>query len=519
MKMNILVPLPEKRITYKKGRGDTRYVYYTLRAYRNERGQPTSDEKCIGKLDNETGMLIPNRNFYELFPEQAPPIGVQSLGLLAVFKDLAQRIGLTDSLTAAFSSDHAEIILSLACYMLAEGNVMMGYPDWYDAHVKKHLVSLSTQEISRFFAQITERERGIFFKTWCRQYANNDDIVYDVTSISSYGDQGGLAEWGYNRDGENLAQINLGLHYGQSSRMPLFYKIYSGSIVDKSYFPAMLAHCQVLNLKNVRFVMDQGMLTEDNLKSVVEGGYFALCPLSKHLKLYKELLPLVIRRPFSSREYLSSSGIYGRSLDADYYGIPITVYFYYDQERAAFEEKTLYADIERKKDELGSLQKQKKLKPSQTKYFKVEERGKREITFELDYEKIDALKAKLGYFALISTDRNVSTEEALALYRTKDVIEKAFDQLKNGLDYRRMRTHHVHTTEGKIFVAFISLIVRCTMLQLIKADPAINKLTLKQILSQLERIQELHAQNNKTQLLTLTKKQKEILKTLEVELA
>ena len=99
------------------------------------------------------------------------------------------------------------------------------------------------------------------------------------------------------------------------------------------------------------------------------------------------------------------------------------------------------------------------------------------------------------------------------------MIEKAFDQLKNGLDYRRMRTHHVQTTEGKIFVAFISLIVRCTMLQLIKADPAINKLTLKQILSQLERIQELHAQNNKTQLLTLTKKQKEILKALEVELA
>ena len=39
------------------------------------------------------------------------------------------------------------------------------------------------------------------------------------------------------------------------------------------------------------------MLTEDNLKSVVEGGYFAYVR-SPSMKLYKELLPLVIRRPF-----------------------------------------------------------------------------------------------------------------------------------------------------------------------------------------------------------------------------
>ncbi|MDI9469770.1 MAG: transposase [Bacillota bacterium] len=512
-----LVPLPDKRITYKKGRGDTRYVYYTLRAYRNERGQPTSDEMSIGKLDNETGMLIPNRNYFELFPDQAPPTAVLSLGLLAVFSDIAQRVGLTETLSAVFSEEHTRTILSLASYMLAEGNVMMGYPDWYDAHVKKDLVALSSQEISRFFAQITEHERSAFFEMWSRKYLNNDYIVYDVTSISTYSEQDGRAERGYNRDGEKLAQINLGLHYGQNSRMPLLYRVYSGSIVDKSYFPAMLAHCQVLRLENVRFVMDQGMLTEDNIKLVVEEGYSALCSLSAHLKLYKSLLSQVIQTPFSSREYLSSLELYGRSIDADYFGIPIKVHFYYDQEKAAVEEKSLYADIERKREELGLLQKQKKLKPSQSKYFRVEAMGQRELDFELDYEKIDALKTKLGYFALFSTDLNISAEEALTLYRNKDVVEKAFDQLKNGLDYRRMRTHHVQSTEGKLFVAFVSLIVRCTMLQLIKADPEIKKTTLKQAVGQLERIQELHGRN-KAQLLTLTKKQKQILKALKVEL-
>ena len=42
------------------------YVQYTIRAYRNEKGKPTSESVSIGKLDPETGMLIPNRKYYEI---------------------------------------------------------------------------------------------------------------------------------------------------------------------------------------------------------------------------------------------------------------------------------------------------------------------------------------------------------------------------------------------------------------------------------------------------------------------
>ena len=54
--MTTLVDLPKKRITYKKNRNGTTYVYYTLRSYRNEKGKPTSDEKSIGKV--KLGQLV-----------------------------------------------------------------------------------------------------------------------------------------------------------------------------------------------------------------------------------------------------------------------------------------------------------------------------------------------------------------------------------------------------------------------------------------------------------------------------
>ena len=46
------------------------YIQYVLHAYRNEKGQPTSKRVSIGKLDPETGLMIPNQKYYELFAQQ-----------------------------------------------------------------------------------------------------------------------------------------------------------------------------------------------------------------------------------------------------------------------------------------------------------------------------------------------------------------------------------------------------------------------------------------------------------------
>ena len=60
---NVLVEMPPHCVRARKN--GAVYIQYTIRAYRNEKGKPTSDRVSIGKEDPETGKLIPNRNYYE----------------------------------------------------------------------------------------------------------------------------------------------------------------------------------------------------------------------------------------------------------------------------------------------------------------------------------------------------------------------------------------------------------------------------------------------------------------------
>ena len=87
---------------------------------------------------------------------------------------------------------------------------------------------------------------------------SDEYIAYDVTSISSYSKQISELEWGYNRDKEKLPQINMGMYYGESSRFPLYYRIYPGSISDKTHLKYMTENQSFTESGKIRYVMDRG---------------------------------------------------------------------------------------------------------------------------------------------------------------------------------------------------------------------------------------------------------------------
>ena len=60
----------------------------------------------------------------------------------------------------------------------------------------------------------------------------------------------------------------------------------------------------------------------------------------------------------------------------------------------------------------------------------------------------------------LTTDFKLTSNEVLEIYRRKDVVEKCLDNLKNAIDMKRLRTHSTETSDGKIFIAFVSLILR-----------------------------------------------------------
>lgn len=353
-------------------RGEKIYIQYTKRAYRNEKGQPTSERVSIGRLDETSGKLIPNRNYYEIF-QKSPPVAipeiVRNCGTYAVFSGVAKDLGLERLIQKSFPGK-AEAILTVAQYMLGEGNVMYYLSDWQEENVSYCSKGLSGADLSRLFASIGKAERMMFFNDWMKLKYSKEFIAYDVTSISSYGKGMESLEWGYNRDKERLPQINFGMYYAEESRLPLYYRIYPGSIPDKAHLKYMTEDNAVIACKKARFVMDRGFYSAENMQFLTQQGCRFLIALPEGLKYCQDLIDThrteVINR---SECYLGIGKPYGKAYEVTELGFRMKVHLFYDPGKAARDSESLQEEIQRQENELMGMEEPPDRKLRYDKYF------------------------------------------------------------------------------------------------------------------------------------------------------
>ena len=524
----VLVPIPEKKVIFRKAPNGTIYVYFTIKAYRNKHGKPTSEVVIIGKKDPASGQLIPNTRYYEIFPsnQTAKPTGtaplsnlpnqIQICGTAITIKEIANQVGLLNVLQNCFSESW-EQILATASYILCEGNVMMYIDDWFEETNVNYVDQMTDVDCSYLFASITEDERRQFFKEWIQYRGEQEYLAYDVTSFSTYSQYIDIVEWGYNRDNDNLPQINLGMFYGISSNMPVYYHTYSGSIPDKSCLEFMMLNAKDLGIHNTSFVFDCGFVTEDNFKFMYENdiSFISLMPSQR-----KDAMKIIDKAKYNIEKIankLTDSHVYGVQYPISLYGREITVHVFFDQKRRYLETEEICAYIEKLEEELKQKSKSKQITKKFKEYFIINEQSKQSFTYKLDNEKIDEKLSRAGFFILLTHGKKLSCDEALKIYREKDGIEKSFHQFKNPLDFKRMRTHWKKTMEGKMFVGFIALVLRCYMMNMLKSDPLTKKLTFNKVLIELKKIKSITMSDNTKVLMPLTKLQKNVLATLKIE--
>jgi transposase len=122
----------------------------------------------------------------------------------------------------------------------------------------------------------------------------------------------------------------------------------------------------------------------------------------------------------------------------------------------------------------------------------------------------------MGFFVLLSNNPHLTSAEVIKIYRGKDEIEKHFAQFKNDLDFNRLRTHQIKTTEGKIFIGFLALILRSYILNEIKKNTETKKYTFEKVLIELKKIKLVILSDIKEAITTITKTQKSILAVFNI---
>jgi len=426
-----------------------------LNTFRNVKGQPTNTRKLIGRLDQSGARLIPNDSYFELYgpnasvefmPEFASVINVVSLFLVS---HILSRVGVMPLLVKVLGASRATEVLTAATYMVCEGNVFEHVADWCE----RSLIGgtpLSPQKASALFASLTHDERMAFFKSWIQAQAGHGCLSYDVTSFSSYAEGIRDLEWGYNRDGDRLPQINLGCYLAQDSRLPLFFVTYPGSIVDKAYMPYMMAYNEELGIgDDVVYVMDRGFCSTANVNYLHSEGFHYVMGVDMRHKATQVAIDKA-RDSLASMRNLVRDGTYAVAIHARFYGESSTMHIYSNPELGERQKRDLLRLVESQEEELKQLTivTNKELKRFSRFFDLSVDDGK--VSFTRNYYEIDQAAKYCGIFCILSNTQ-FSSAEVLTVYRRKDTIEKGFDDIKNHIDMKRMRVHSDAAVAGKLF--------------------------------------------------------------------
>ncbi len=542
------VPVPDETGYYiKSGKHFSRYIY--LRNYRKD-GKLKHEVLCIGRkaINPETNeeCLNPNDNYYRHFNLE-PPAGAEVKGCgrtkksvtkrycqkeensvmgfgfgIAMFA-IAKKLGLEAILTDIFGSDAARDIIGLAMFYCDSYRGLTELEYFAERQMCFTDAVLTADSAYKLFSDIDRAEITEFFRRWSPSQLDNGVACYDVTSLSSYAERIPGIEYGYNRDGEELPQLNVGMFSNVKTGMPIAYEIYNGSINDFTNFPYVVNNAAGWGLsKKFLIVMDGGFAAPGAVGCANLKGYGCLVgiPLSRSAKA--RALVLNWRKENCDAESFSK---YSFDDDTVCREVPFEIpggakgrlFMYCNLDSFALQRSSVQKQIASQKEILKNLG---RISPDEAKkfrhYFSVGIRDDGTFSFELRQDVLADDLNLCGTMALFTTSPDITAEQALELYRRKDVVEKNFGDLKNNILGERIRVHKRDSVTGKFFVSFISLILRTELHNRLKSWIKTNKSSVLAVIHQLENIECVKRGDCWLMDKALTRVQKELIKLLEI---
>ena len=117
---------------------------------------------------------------------------------------------------------------------------------------------------------------------------------------------------------------------------------------------------------------------------------------------------------------------------------------------------------------------------------------------------------------MLLSNEKMSAIKALELYRNKDVVEKAFGNLKERLNMRRTLVSSEQSLDGKLFVEFIALIYISYLKKQMQDKKLVKDYTIVELLDKLDLIECFERQGQKLQLGEILEKQQKIFQSLDI---
>jgi len=266
------------------------YVYESDSKWDKERKICVCTRKCLGHIDEVTGEVVPNRKRNNPQPnDRKKEAIVKQIGTATILNAITEKMGLSDVLQKQFP-DSWDKILTCSYYLSAENSPLCHCEKWSEYNENPAGITITSQEISRLLASIKQKDQMKFFKMWAQKLHDSEYYALDITSISSYSKFIDLVKWGYNRDKEELPQINLAMLVGIKSGLPVYFNPFAGNITDITTLENSIHIFNWLSKDKLHLVMDRGFSNYQNINSLYEHEYKFTIGMPKTMKFTKEII-------------------------------------------------------------------------------------------------------------------------------------------------------------------------------------------------------------------------------------
>lgn len=529
-------------VKQKDKRNGITYMYESVSYWDKEKKQSRSKRTLIGRLNPETGE-IESTNGCKRKKQATPteeetikpgPISVTEVkrsffGATYLFDRIAEKLGLLEDLKAVFPEYYKQILSIVYFLILEDNNPLYRFEKWGFLHKHPYGKSITSQRSSEIFASITEDLKSKFFKLQGKRRIDKEYWAYDTTSISSYSQGLKQAQYGMNKENDSLPQINLALVYGEESNLPFYYRKLAGSIPDSKTVKKLLDDLDVLGFSKVKLVMDRGFYSEENINMLYKDHVKFLIGGKMSLKLIRKELDEIYDNFRGFEVFNEKYELYSRTVSAEWKYTQkrpnkddilkgerrIYIHYYYNIDKAAEDEKSFDRKLRQCQVELETGERVLAHEPMYSKYFEIKTTPVKGTKATVKEDVVKEAKRYYGYFSLL-TNEKMDAITALELYRNKDVVEKAFGNLKERLNMRRTLVSSEQSLDGKIFVEFIALIFLSYIKKQMQDRNLFKSYTLQGLLDKLDVIEYFESPGRKGSVGEVLEKQKEIYMNLGV---
>ena len=514
------------------------YFYESKSFWDKEKKQSRSKRTLIGRLDPKTGKMVPTdgrgkrRKDRQSNPQVQPTPQTKRLyyGATYLFDQIGEQTGVTQDLKACFPNQYKQI-LSLAYYLILEDqNPLSRFTKWSKTHVHPCGKDIPSQRSSEIFQSITEASKMAFFRLQGQRRLEQEYWAYDSTSISSYSESLSYVQYGKNKDNDPLPQVNLSLLFGEKSGLPFYYRKTCGNIPDVKTVKELLYELDLLGYSKVKLVMDRGYYSADNINALYKDHVKFICGAPITLRYAKDFIAEVGHSKSNYDFYNSNFEIYvfTKTIGGDYeqkrpYKGDILegkrrmyLHLYFNPEKAVDDAKRFNKKLDLLKEELLKDKRNPLHEKDYQRFFDVGPDQKIGSTLHCNQEAVKEACASHGFFLLISNEVKDPTS-ALMLYRMRDVVEKAFGNIKERLNLQRTLVSSESSLEGKFFVEFVALIFLSYLKKRMEEQHLFKTYTMHEVLDELDVIEAFQEPGRSLHVGEVLQKQEDLYRALGVQ--